>query len=280
MDRDQPDTSGDAAKPGVAFTRYVAIGDSTTEGLEDPTPDGLGYRGFADRLAGRLAREQPGLLYANLGIRGRKIHKIVEEQLEPALALQPDLVSIVGGLNDILRPRIDFDQVVGDLDHMVAAFTDRGATVLGMTFPDAAKIMPAARPARKRVHAFNLAVREIADRRGMLIADLEAHGVVDARLWSVDRLHANRAGHARIAAAMTQALGLEPDEDPWAPLPAADRVSRATAFTGELAWMSRHMAPWIVRRIRGRSSGDGLSPKRPSLAPIDLEPATEPPVHV
>ena len=157
----------------------MAIGDSTTEGLEDPTPDGRGYRGFADRLAARLAREQPALLYANLGIRGRKMRQIREEQLEPALALEPDLVSIVGGLNDILRPRIDFHQVVGDLEHMVSAFATRGATVLGVTFPDAARIMPAARPARRRVSAFNLAIREIADRHGMLIADLERHGVVD-----------------------------------------------------------------------------------------------------
>lgn len=257
------------------FSRYVAIGDSTTEGLEDPTPDGLGYRGFADRLAARLARERPDLLYANLGIRGRKMRQIRAEQLEPALALEPDLVSIVGGLNDILRPRIDFDRVVSDLDHMVGSFAARGATVLGMTFPDAARIMPAARPAKRRVHAFNRAVRAIADRHGMLIADLEAHGVVDARLWSVDRLHANTAGHARIAAAMTQALGLEADEDPWAPLPPAERIPRASAVTKELAWMTRHMAPWIVRRVRGRSSGDGRSAKRPSLAPIDLERKSE-----
>jgi hypothetical protein len=129
--------------------------------------------------------------------------------------------------------------------------------------------MPAARPARRRVNALNLAIRGIADRHGMLIADLERHGVVDARLWAVDRLHANSAGHARLAAAMALALGLEPDEDPWAPLPAADPIARATAITTELAWMSRHMAPWIMRRIRGRSSGDGVAPKRPSLAPID-----------
>jgi lysophospholipase L1-like esterase len=264
----------DSGRPITRFSRYVAIGDSTTEGLEDPTPDGLGYRGFADRLAVRLAREQPGLLYANLGIRGRKIRQIREEQLEPALALEPDLVSIVGGLNDILRPRIDFDRVVGDLEHMVSAFAARGATVLGVTFPDAARIMPAARAARPRISAYNRAIREIAGRHGMLVADLERHGVVDRRLFAVDRLHANSAGHARIAAAMARVLGLEPDEDPWAPLPLADPIPRATALTTELAWMSRHMAPWIMRRIRGRSSGDGLEPKRPSLAPIDLHSET------
>jgi lysophospholipase L1-like esterase len=261
----------DRGQPTIRFSRYVAIGDSTTEGLEDPTPDGLGYRGFADRLAVRLARERPGLLYANLGIRGRKMRQIRDEQLEPALALEPDVVSIVGGLNDILRPRIDFPQVVGDLEHMVSAFAARGATVLGVTFPDAARVMPAARPAKRRVSAFNRAIREIANRHGMLIADLERHGVVDRRLFSLDRLHANSSGHARIASAMEQALGLEPDEDPWAPLPPADPIPRATALTTELVWMSRHMAPWIMRRIRGRSSGDGLSAKRPVLAPLELE---------
>jgi lysophospholipase L1-like esterase len=261
----------DRGQPSIRFRRYVAIGDSTTEGLEDPTPDGLSYRGFADRLALRLAREQPSLLYANLGIRGRKMRQIRQEQLEPGLALEPDLVSIIGGLNDILRPRIDFDQVVGDLEYMVSAFACRGATVLTMTFPDAALIMPAARPARRRVRAFNLAVREIADRHGGLITDFERRGVVDRRLWSVDRLHANSAGHARIAAAMAETLGLEPDEDPWALLPPAQPIRRATAVTTELAWMSRHMAPWIVRRIRGRSSGDGLSAKRPALTPLELD---------
>ena len=265
----------DSGRPGIRFSRYVAIGDSTTEGLEDPTPDGLGYRGFADRLAARLAREQPALLYANLGIRGRKMRQIREEQLEPALALEPDLVSIVGGLNDILRPRIDFDQVVGDLEHMVSAFASRGATVLGVTFPDAARIMPAARPARRRVNALNLAVRGIADRHGMLIADLERHGVVDRRLWSVDRLHATSSGHARLAAAMEQVLGLEPDEDPWAPLRPQHPVARVKQFGTVFLCISPNLAPCFVRRIRGRSSGDGLAPKRPALAPLEFDLGSE-----
>jgi lysophospholipase L1-like esterase len=251
-----------------AFARYVAIGDSTTEGLEDPSPDGLGYIGFADRLAARLARHQPGLLYANLGIRGRKMHRIRDEQLEPALALKPDLVSIVGGINDILRPRCDLAAVVDHLEQMVAAFSAGGATVLGMTFPDAARIMPAVRPARGRILGFNARVRSIAARHRMLLADLERRGVVDQRLWSVDRLHANSAGHARIAAAMVQALGLEPDEDPWAPLPPAVPVARAVALRREAAWIGRHMTPWVMRRLRGVSSGDGRTAKRPILTPV------------
>lgn len=252
------------------FTRYVAIGDSTTEGLDDPSPDGRGYLGFADRLALSLARGHPGLLYANLGVRGRKLRQIRDEQLEPALALEPDLASVVGGLNDILRPRCDIDELAAILEQMVAALTAGGATVLGMTFPDAAKVMPAARPARRRMQAFNRAIRSIGERHGMLIADLDRNGVVDARLWAVDRLHANTAGHVRIAAAMEQVLGLDPELDPWALLPPANPVSRALVWQREAVWISRHAAPWVMRRIRGRSSGDGRSPKRPALAPVVL----------
>jgi lysophospholipase L1-like esterase len=263
-----PRGDGKAPTATVTFARYVAIGDSTTEGLEDPSPDGLGYLGFADRLAARLARDQPSLLYANLGIRGRKMHRIRDEQLEPALALKPDLVSIVGGINDILRPRCDLAAVADHLEQMVAALSAGGATVLGMTFPDAARIMPAARPARGRILAFNANVRSVAARHRMLVADLERRGVVDQRLWSIDRLHANSAGHARIAAALAQALGLEPDEDPWAPLPPADPVPRRVALRREAAWIRRHMAPWLIRRARGVSSGDGRSAKRPRLTPV------------
>jgi lysophospholipase L1-like esterase len=68
----------------MSFERYVAIGDSTTEGLDDPYPGGAGYRGWADRLAGRLAELQPDLRYANLVIRGRLAAQVHAEQLELA----------------------------------------------------------------------------------------------------------------------------------------------------------------------------------------------------
>ena len=252
----------------MPFSRYVAIGDSTTEGLEDPAPDGRGHLGFADRLAARLARENPDVLYANLAIRGRKMRQIRDEQLEPALALSPDLVTIVGGLNDILRPRVDLHAVCADFDAMASALRARGATVVGVTFPDTARIMPAARVVRGRVLAFNDALRGIAARRGMVLVDLGERGIVDARLWSVDRLHANSLGHQRIADSIAEALGLSPDSDPWAPLPPADRVARHVAVAREAAWIGRHMAPWVMRRVRGRSSGDGIVAKRPLLTPV------------
>jgi lysophospholipase L1-like esterase len=252
----------------MGYSRYVALGDSTTEGIDDPTPGG-GFAGFADRLAARLARENPGLLYANLAVRGRKAGQIRAEQLPAALAMEPDLASVFGGINDILRPRVDLPQVLGDVEAMVAALRDAGATVLTMTYPDTSSVMPAARPTLGRVFTFNRELRAIAERHGAVMLDLEREGLVDARLWSDDRLHANAAGHARIAHAAAHALGVEPDEDPWTPLPPAEQLRRARAWAQEAIWAGRYMAPWIVRRVRGRSSGDGVLAKRPELAPVE-----------
>jgi lysophospholipase L1-like esterase len=252
----------------MPFSRYVALGDSTTEGLDDPAPDGGGFLGFADRLAARLARETPDLLYANLAIRGRKASQIRAEQLGPALAMRPDLATVVGGVNDILRPRVDLPRVLGEVEAMVSALRDAGATVVAMTYPDPTRVMPAARPARGRVLAFNVALRDIAARRGAVLLDLEQDAIVDARLWADDRLHASAAGHARIAHATAQALGIEPDEDPWTPLPPVEPLRRAQAMARDAAWAGRYMAPWILRRLRRRSSGDGIAAKRPELAPV------------
>lgn len=252
----------------MGFERYVALGDSTTEGLEDSYPDGA-YRGWADRLAAILAAASPGLGYANLAIRGRKLGQIRAEQLEPALALEPDLATVLGGLNDILRPSVDIDAVGADLDAIVGSLREAGATVLVMTYPDpTAVITVAARPIRDRVDAFNAVIRHVAGERGAVLIDLDRDGVANPRYWSADRLHANPLGHERMAAAAAHALGADPGPG-WdarlpmpAPAPAPLRIAR------DAAWIGRHLTPWLVRRIRGRSSGDGRDPKRPGLEPV------------
>ena len=252
----------------VSFHRYVALGDSTTEGLEDPLPGGA-YRGWADRLAEMLAAREPGFGYANLAIRGRKLPQIRAEQLEPALALEPDLASILGGLNDILRPSVELDAIGEDLDAIVGALRGADATVLMMTYPDpTAVISVASRRIRERVGAFNSRIREIAEARGALLIDLDREGVANPRYWSADRLHANPLGHERMAAAAANALGLELEPGWDDPLPMPRRPPAPLRFARDAAWAGRHLTPWMVRRIRGRSSGDGRDPKRPGLGPI------------
>jgi len=250
------------------FSRFVALGDSTTEGLEDPYPDGS-YRGWADRLAADLAVANPDFRYANLAIRGRKVPQIRAEQLEPALALRPDLASILGGINDVLRRSLDLDRVVGDLEAMAIALRDAGATVLTFTFPDpTAVITVAAARIRDRVATFNGRIRAMSAEQGAVLVDLERDGVAHPALWCDDRLHANADGHERIAAAAAAALGYGDEDEHWArPLPDLPRRPMAARYASDAVWMGKHLTPWLIRRLRGRSSGDGREPKRPELAP-------------
>ncbi|MFJ3235582.1 SGNH/GDSL hydrolase family protein [Streptomyces sp. NPDC086787] len=254
--------------PVDGYLRYVALGDSQTEGVGDGD-DVSGLRGWADRLAERLAMDNPDLRYANLAVRGRQAGQIRAEQLAPAIALRPDLATVVAGMNDVLRPRFDADEVVGHLDAMFAALTAQGARVATCTFPDLARITPLARPIAPRLLALNAGIWEAARRHGVAVADATRYPVVnDPRLWSSDRLHANSLGHARIAAAVAHALGL-PGDDEWTrPLPGAPAASRLRAAEAELRWAGSFLGPWLVRRVRGRSSGDGRSAKRPTPLPV------------
>ncbi|MEU5948722.1 SGNH/GDSL hydrolase family protein [Micromonospora sp. NPDC047465] len=253
------------------WQRYVAVGDSTTEGLDDPDGAG-GYRGWADRFALAVAHAQGGLEYANLAIRGRTTARIRAEQLQPALDLAPDLATVVAGMNDVLRPSFDADRVAEDVGAMQRALVGQGATVLTYTLPDPVPVMPLARPLRGRMLALNAALRAVTAETGAALLDLGAHPVAsDPRLWSDDRLHANSAGHERIAAALAHTVGLPETDDGWTrPLETAPRRRRHEVLRAELAWTRRHLLPWLVRHARGRSSGDDRVAKRPVPLPIEL----------
>lgn len=257
--------------PGTetAYLRYVALGDSQTEGLGDGD-DITGPRGFADRLAEQLARHEPSLQYANLAVRGRLAAQIHAEQLTPALALRPDLATVVAGVNDLLRPRFDADEVAGHLEAMFAALTAQGAHVATITIPDLARISPLARPLVPRVTALNQRIRRAAHRHGVTVAETALHPVAsDARLWSTDRLHASSLGHQRIAAALAHALRLPGSDDTWTrPLPPTPLPTRRHIAGTELRWAAGFLGPWLIRRLKGQSSGDGRTAKRPLLLPV------------
>lgn len=250
----------------VAFRRYVAIGDSSTEGLEDPDPRG-GYRGWSRRLGSRLASLDPALEYANLAVRGRETRVILREQLEPALDMRPDFVTLFCGTNDAVRRRFDVRAFSTDLEEMQSRLIDAGATVLGFTMPDPAPVVPSLLvPALKRRFAeLNGAIREVSARTGTLILDFEDHPVAsDPRLWHEDRLHANALGHERIAAGLARRLGLPGTDDSWAdPLPTPGETGRLGRTARELRWWLGYFLPWVVRHARGRSSGDGRTPSLP-----------------
>lgn len=252
------------------YLRYVALGDSQTEGLGDGDESAGGLRGWADRLAEHLTAVSPTLRYANLAVRGRVAAQVRAEQLEPALALRPDLVSVVAGANDLLRPRFDAAEVAGHLEEMFAALSSSGAHVVTLTFPDVGRITPLARPLGPRVHDLNARIREAAARHRVTVAETAPHAVTtDPRLWSADRLHASPLGHERIAAAVAHAIELPGSSDAWTlPLPPRAVVTGRPAVVAELRWAAAFLGPWIGRRLRGRSSGDGRTAKRPGLLPL------------
>lgn len=257
------------------WTRYVALGDSFTEGMVDVDPqDESRYAGWADRLARRLAADARAahvpFSYANLAVRGRKLDDVVGPQLDRALTMDPDLVSIVGGGNDLLRPSVDIDGLAARLEQAVVRLRATGADVLLATPTDTreAGLFKALR-GRHAIHTANLFT--IAQRHGCSVLNLWGMSSIrDWRMWGDDRIHLNSEGHARTAQAAMVALGLTPEDPDWdVPLPPADRAARSQELRQHAEWVTVHAAPWVERRVRGTSSGDALVAKRPDLTPFD-----------
>jgi hypothetical protein len=212
-------------------------------------------------------------------VRGRLLDQVVDEQVPVALALAPDLVSFHAGPNDVLRPGRDVSAVVERYAAAVARLEEAGVQVLLFTVIERAggTGRTAARLAA-RFGQFNAGVRRTAARTGALVVEVGAEPALqDRRLWHEDRLHLAPAGHVRVAAAVLEALGVDEPallggEPGWwrEPLPAGVRPARRSDVLADVRWVRRYLAPWVGRRLRGVSSGDGLSAKHLEL--VDLEP--------
>ncbi|NES15938.1 MULTISPECIES: SGNH/GDSL hydrolase family protein [unclassified Micromonospora] len=256
----------------MRWRSYVAVGDSFTEGMDDAYPDGT-YRGWADLVATRLAAEAgPDFGYANLAIRGRLFPNVVAEQVPAALAMKPDLISFAAGGNDVLRRTFDADSFVPRFDAVIAELRSGGADVVLFRFADVMARLPGQRLVAPRVNLLNRVVGEVAERHGAILVDLYADDTyLNPLLWSTDRLHLSAAGHRRVAAQVLTALGIGCDEEwlmvPPHPAPTPWLAARAA----DLRWAGQHLAPWIKRRLTGRSSGDSITAKRPILGPITLD---------
>lgn len=254
--------------PIQGIGRYVALGDSFTEGVGDPREDGS-LRGWADLTAAQLAATGGGqgedrFRYANLSIRGKLLGQIVDEQVDDALAMAPDLVTFAGGGNDILRPRCDIAGLLRLKEQVVARFVDRGIGVVLFTGADPSGHLPLGKVIRSHGDRFCEGVRAIAERRGARLVDLWSESELsDLRYWDTDRLHLNRFGHQQVAARVLAAVGHEAPAawtEPAEPLPDTEHPLRQ-----EADYYRGYVLPWVQRRLAGRSSGDELGPKRPVL---------------
>ena len=250
----------------AGYSRYVAIGDSQTEGLWDGD-DTVGLRGFADRLAEIVDTHDPGLTYANLAVRGRRIRDLLDDQLPQALAMDPDLVTVCIGMNDVTRPGPYFDHALAELDDLHAQLAGTGATVVTTTFPDLAQILPIGRMLGARLLRINDAIRAAADRNDFRLVDLyDAPSITHPDTWSADRVHGSPKGHALFAAAAAEALGLPGSNHDWAEVGGGPvRQSLWSMAYSQALWTQNMLMPWLWRHVRGRSAGDSRGPRRPRL---------------
>ncbi|WP_416446693.1 SGNH/GDSL hydrolase family protein [Leucobacter sp. HNU] len=262
--------ANDAIPLELPWSRFVAIGDSFTEGLGDPDPESPGgLRGWADRFAEVLAEHDPEFAYANLAVRGKLIGQISEEQLDVALDLRPDLVSVCAGGNDVIRPGTDPDAVAEQLESIVSRLRETGATVILFTGVDT-RFQPVFRSIRGKVAIFNENVRKVAQRHDCFVVDQWAlEQLQDSRYWAGDRLHLNALGHHTIARAALDALNVPNDLAPLDPPPLPVRTWRE-ARKEDVVWAREHLVPWVIRRIKHVSSGDHIEPKRPQPGAVHL----------
>lgn len=250
------------------WRRYVALGDSFTEGIGDPDEQSPGgNRGWADRVAEELSRGHQDFAYANLAIRGRLLQQILDEQVEPALALKPDLVTLSAGGNDLLRPGSDPDALAEKLDVAVGELSAGGATVVLFTGPDwgGNSVLGSV---RSKTAILNENLRTVATRHDAVIADMWAlRELSDPQMWSDDRLHLSPLGHHTVAIMVLNTLAVNHTLRPKLPKPLPPKNWR-TARSEDLVWAREYFLPWVLRRIRHRSSGDHILAKRPDAGPM------------
>lgn len=256
---------------------FAALGDSFTEGLEDEVgPDGR-HRGWADRVAAALATRNGGLRYANLAVRGRLLDQVITGQVSLAIELAPAVISFHAGPNDLLRPRVDLPALLDRYQAAVGRLRETGGQVL--LFTVIARAGGTGRTAdllAARFEAFNEVARSAARLHGCLLVDIGgAAALQDRRLWHEDRLHLGPEGHARVAAAVLERLGVQdPDllagEPGWWREPLTARSARGARARGadllaDVRWVRRYFVPWVGRRLRGVSSGDLIAAKQGAL---------------
>ncbi|WP_253901480.1 SGNH/GDSL hydrolase family protein [Arthrobacter sp. PAMC 25486] len=241
----------------------MALGDSFTEGVGDANthlPNGV--RGWADRVAEGLARAQPGWEYANLAIRSKRLRHIIAEQLEVGIAMEPTLISLYAGGNDVMDLGTRVADILEEYEHIVARLAQTGATLLLFTGYDV-EVSPLLAPLRRKNHAYNDGVRTIAEKYGAVLVDYATFGVyAHPRLWASDRLHMSKAGHKYLAARVLEQLGVPHGIAlKHKPEPAA----RGTVewVRDQYLWMNDWVLPMFGRKLRGTTLGDELAPRWP-----------------
>ncbi|GAB3567061.1 SGNH/GDSL hydrolase family protein [Arthrobacter alkaliphilus] len=239
------------------------MGDSFTEGVGDRNealPNGV--RGWADRVAEKLAKAEPGWEYANLAVRSKRLRQVIDEQLDRALAMEPTLITLYAGGNDILDFGTDMDVLMAEYEGLVARLAATGATLVLFTGYDV-KVSVVLEPLKRRNALYNERVRELAAKYGAVLVDywcLDAYH--DRRMWAADRLHMSKAGHKYMASQVLDHLGVPHKFSPkdWEP---PQRLKLRDWERRQRRWVNDWVLPLFGRKLRGVTLGDALGPRWP-----------------
>lgn len=250
--------------------RYVALGDSFTEGVGDAhgyLPNGV--RGWADRVAEGLARAEPGWQYANLAVRSKRLRHVIAEQLDPALAMDPTLITLYAGGNDVMDLGTTVQEILTQYQYLVQRLAHSGATLVLFTGYDV-EVTPLLGALRRKNHAYNRGVRLMAEKYGALLVDYATFGeYANKRMWAPDRLHMSKTGHKHLAAKVLELLEVDHH--------IAVKHTQQPPRPGIRAWVLEHyvwlndwVLPLLGRKLRGTTLGDSLGPRWPQ--PVRVPP--------
>lgn len=251
----------------MPFSRYVALGDSFTEGIGDPHPGSRnGLRGWADLVAAALAADNPGFGYANFAVRGRVMDDILTDQVPTAELLAPDLVTIYAGMNDLMALSVDIDAMMARYAEGLKSLRQTGALVLAFTAPDLGA-KPLFRGLRGRGAIYNELLRATADDLGIGLIDFWRFDEFrDPRLWDRDRVHLSPLGHEVMAHRVLDCLPsarLTAAAPPFVPAPTV-----GATLLANVRWAAAFAAPWMLRRLRRMTPGAGVEPKSTELLKV------------
>ena len=230
--------------------RFVALGDSLTEGVGDPV--GEAWRGWAALLVDGLSDGQDtSVEFTNLAVSGAQTRDVLERQTPAALALRPDVASVVIGVNDTLRCTFDIHAVAARIDRVYAAFRAQDTVLLTACLPDPGAMLglpgALARPLARRQRAVNTVVHALSERHGAVhLHAAEGAWLTDRAMWSADRLHPGERGHRQLALRF-HAL-LEQEGIATGNAPSAEPEFRAPTRSASLWWLATAGTGWVARR--------------------------------
>jgi lysophospholipase L1-like esterase len=251
----------------MKYNRFIVCGDSYSEGMTDEIINGQ-FRGWADRVADEMAKRSENFTYANLAIRGKLVGQVVDDQVPQALKFvtgKDTLISFHAGANDALRPGYDAAVTIAKYQKAVREIAASGATLLLFTvLEDTGNKGKGSEVWKKRFSEFNKAIWEVGREVGAIISDAnDLDFFKDARFLAFDRLHLNTEGHWRVSQGVLEVLDYPYDPAWRMPLPPAQPTPWIKQRITGVLWFFVFALPWIWRRLRGRSSGDGRTAKYP-----------------